>query len=69
MAAKERVSYSVVCPDCGQKGTVNTKENDHIYMTSVDLTIEGVEGRFDAEKKGDSDLKITCRDCSATWSM
>ena len=63
MAARETVRYGTQCPSCGQEGTIIVTENDHPYMSSVDLKVKRVEGEFTAEEHGDKDIAVTCLKC------
>jgi len=69
MAAKETVRNHVKCEKCENEGIVVTRENDHMYMRTVDLQVKGVEGNLDAEKAGESDFKVTCKACGHQWVM
>lgn len=67
MAAREQVTYGLECSKCGQKGEVHCTENDHPYMTSVDIAVKRVTGDFDVTKHSDSDLAVTCRHCHTKY--
>ncbi len=69
MAAKETVRYQVKCEKCKNEGIVVARENDHMYMKTVDLQVKGVEGNLDAEKASDSTFKVTCKACWHQWVM
>lgn len=67
MAARETVRYGLGCEACGQEGTVIVTENDHPFMSSVDLRVKRVEGEFTAKEHGDSKIAVTCLKCNAQY--
>lgn len=63
MAARDRYSYSIKCPGCGQDGECHVSENDYPFMNSLDRKIESIAGDFSFFEHRDSDVKVTCNKC------
>lgn len=67
MAARDRYSYSVQCPNCKQQGVFHVSEDDHPYMTNPYREIDRIEGEFDASVEGGVTVKAVCRKCGTSF--
>lgn len=67
MAARDRYSYEVKCPQCGQIGVFLVSEDDYPFMTSPDRVVEKIEGNFSATVKRGVDVFALCKTCNITF--
>lgn len=65
MAARDRYSSDLTCDDCGTVGRARFSENDYPFMSSIDFSVDGIEGPFVATKVGPNIMttEICCRSC------
>lgn len=63
MAARDRYTYEVVCPQCGQKGRFHVSEDDHPYMRNPHRKVDDVEGQFSASVNRGVHVQATCLQC------
>jgi hypothetical protein len=61
--ARERYNVSIICPNCGQSGTLKVSENDYPFMRRLDRDVMCTEGEFDATMVSEHDAKIMCKKC------
>ena len=60
MAARDRYTIEMVCPECERKAVLSISENDYPFMRSADRTIDSVTDGFFAELDRESKLQVTC---------
>ncbi len=65
MAARDRWSYEVKCPQCGTVGKADVSENDYPFMRKVDHTVDHLTEGFEVLQAGDtaSATLIGCQAC------
>jgi len=63
MAARDRYKMNLECPPCSNKGEISLSENDYPFMSSRDLEIDDIFGKFSADVKDNRELKVTCLQC------
>lgn len=67
MAARDRYSYDIKCPKCGQNGVFHVSEDDHPYMKNPHRTVDKIVGNFSASVQGGVDVNATCKDCNTEF--
>lgn len=67
MAAKERYTTPVVCPRCGEQGTLHVSKDDHPYMCSPRRAVDRVEGAFLASVSNHVDVQLIYNRCNAEF--
>jgi len=67
MAARDRYSYEISCPQCGESGTLHVSEADHPYITSPDKEIDRVVGNFNASVSNAVTIHVTCKTCGTAF--
>lgn len=67
MAARDRYSYDVTCPKCGQVGTFHVSEDDHPYMKNPHRTVDEIEGNFTATVKDGVEVTAFCANCKENF--
>lgn len=61
MAARDRYTSEVTCPECGNKGILHISENDYSFMRNLRRAVDRVEGEFTAEVDRDNRIHVTCK--------
>jgi len=67
MAARDRYSYDVRCPQCGQPGVFHVSEEDHPYMNNPHRSVDKIEGDFSASVKSGVEVRAVCNACSSSF--
>jgi hypothetical protein len=67
MAARDRYSYDVKCPLCGQNGTFHVSEDDHPYMKRPHRSVDKIEGNFTAGVRDGIEVTAICGACSSEF--
>jgi len=67
MAARDRYSYSVKCPTCGQVGEFHVSEDDYPFMKNPHRSVDKVDGRFSAAVEGGVKVIATCLECGTKF--
>ena len=67
MSARDRYSYRVVCPKCGQTGVFHVSEDDHRHMRSPHREIDRIEGNFSATVEAGVKVHAVCNDCGTQF--
>jgi len=67
MAAKQRYTTLVVCPQCGEQGTLHVSEDDHPYMSSPRRAVDRVEGAFLASVSNHVEVQVICNKCNTEF--
>lgn len=68
MAARDRYSYDVTCPKCGQSGVFHVSEDDHPYMRNLHRTVDKIDGDFSASVKGGAEVTAVCKMCNTSFT-
>lgn len=68
MAARDRFTSCIECPNCGQKGVLHISEDDHPYMRNPHREIDEIEGEFKTTVTGGVDASITCGKCNTNFT-
>lgn len=63
MAARDRYSREIECPNCHQKGTLKISEDDYPFMKKLHRDVDGVVGNFSAEMHDDFKIAVQCKAC------
>lgn len=67
MAARDRYSYNVKCPQCGQLGVFHVSEDDHPYMKNPHKSVDEIDGDFSASVDRGIEVTATCKQCNTTF--
>lgn len=67
MAARDRYSVDIICPNCGEIGALHISEADHPYIRSPDREVDGVTGNFNARTLNEVKIEITCKTCGTIF--
>lgn len=65
MAARDRYSVDLNCPDCGETGRADCSEDDYPFMRSLDFSVDHIQGGFAVTKLGETPMAtdISCKKC------
>jgi hypothetical protein len=69
MAARDRYTTNITCPDCQQKGKLHLSEDDHPYMTNPHRTVDQIEGDFGAVVKDGIKVLLRCNKCNSSFEL
>jgi hypothetical protein len=67
MAARDRYSYDVKCPKCGQAGVFHVSEDDHPYMKNPHRTVDKIDGGFTASVNDGVEVRAACIQCGTSF--
>ncbi len=67
MAARDRYSYEVKCPNCGQEGTFHVSEDDYPFMRGPDRTVDHIVGDFTATVSNGVTVNAVCKKCGTAF--
>lgn len=67
MAARDKYSYGVKCPQCGQVGVFYVSEDDYPFMTSPRRSVDKIDGHFSATVQCGVDVIALCTICKTTF--
>jgi hypothetical protein len=68
MAARDRYTFPITCPECKQHGVLHLSEDDYPFMRDPHIEVDKVEGDFQAEGRSEGRVKITCKKCNNTFT-
>lgn len=68
MAARDRFTSGIECPNCGQKGVLHMSEDDHPYMRNPHREVDKIEGEFTTSVSKGVDVAVTCTKCNANFA-
>lgn len=63
MAARDRYTSKIECPNCHEKGILHISEDDHPYMRELHRKVDSVEGPFSATMANDENIAVYCNAC------
>ena len=63
MAARDRYTTDIECPNCHEKGTLHISEDDYPFMKKLHRDVDRVEGRFSAGMHDEFKIAVKCRAC------
>jgi hypothetical protein len=61
MAARDRYTSDVTCPECGNRGVLHISEDDYPFMRNLHRSVDRVDGEFIAEVDRDNTVNVTCK--------
>ena len=61
MAARDRYTSELSCPNCGNKGVLHISEDDYPFMKNLHRSVDSVEGDFVADVDRDNKVHVTCK--------
>ena len=67
MAARDRFTSEVVCPQCGQEGVLHLSEEDHGYTRGHHREVDRIEGEFQASMIDGVKVSLVCKKCGAKF--
>jgi phage FluMu protein Com len=67
MAARDRYSYEVKCPQCGQIGVFHVSEDDHPYMRNPHRAVDKIDGDFTASVNDGIEIRAVCSQCNSAF--
>jgi hypothetical protein len=67
VAARDRYSYDVTCPTCGQTGVFHVSEDDHPYIKNPHRTVDKIDGDFSASVSQGVEVVAVCMACNASF--
>ena len=65
MAARNKNSVDLECPDCGKIGTLSVSEDDGPHMSELRFSVDGITEGFTVSEKGQhlAETQVVCNDC------
>lgn len=63
MAARDRYTREIECPNCHEKGTLHISEDDHPYMKKPHRDVDQVVGQFSAKMHDELKIAVQCKAC------
>ena len=63
MAARDRFTSKVICPQCGQEGVLYLSEDDHPYIRNPHREVDDIEGEFQATVSRGVEISVVCTKC------
>ena len=67
MSARDRYSYGITCPACGQAGKFFVSEDDHPYIRNPDRRVDRIEGDFLSTVADGILVTAFCKKCETTF--
>lgn len=68
MAARDRYTSNIKCPNCDQIGIFHLSEDDHPYIRNPHREIDKIEGEFTATITNGIDVNVKCLKCGENFS-
>lgn len=63
MAARDRYTSKIKCPNCKEKGILHISEDDYPFMKKLHREVDKVDGKFNAAMEGAVNISIICNEC------
>lgn len=63
MAARDRYTVDIECPNCHEKGRLHISENDYPFMSNLNRNVDQIEGNYTAEMHNEAKIAIKCITC------
>ena len=63
MAARDRYTRDINCPNCKEKGTLHISEDDYPFMRNLHRSVDGVDGGFIARMHDGFKIAVSCNKC------
>lgn len=69
MAAKDRYTKGIECPQCQAKGVLHLSENDYPFMRKLGRTLDAIDGAFTAELEDEVKVVLKCGSCGCSTTL
>jgi len=69
MAAKDRYTKAIECPQCKAQGVLHLSENDYPFMRKIGRTLDGIDGDFSAELEDEVKIALKCGSCGSSTTL
>lgn len=69
MAARDRYTREIECPNCKEKGELYISEDDYPFMRNLHRSVDGTDGGFNAHMHDEYKIAVSYITCGEKFMV